>query len=225
VHGIYRGVRAFLRFIEAEEVIPDWRSPTRKVKAPRVELQPIEGVSLTDVSALIATCNLKEFTGARDAAILLALLDTGARVTEFLSVNVSDMDAAGTITLRHTKAKRPRPVFLSSRTRRALRAYLRMRRDKHAALWVTVHGERFTYDAMRGMFTRRAKLAGLKQTPSGHDFRRAFALNYLRTGGDIYTLRNILGHSGLTVLIRYLALTDSDTQAAHARHSPVDSLR
>jgi integrase/recombinase XerD len=180
VHGIYRGVRAFLRFIEAEEVIPEWRSPTRKVKAPRVELEPIEGVSLVDVSAMLGTCNLKEFTGARDAALLLALLDTGARVTEFLSVDLADVGPDGSITLRHTKAKKPRAVFLSTRTRRALRAWLRMRRDRGRALWVTIEGDRMTYDGLRGVLTRRAKLAGLAQTPSPHDFRRAFAISFQR---------------------------------------------
>jgi site-specific recombinase XerD len=131
VHGIYRGVRAFLRFCAAEEVVLGWQSPTRKVKAPRVELETIEGVSLADVAAMIVTCD-KMFTGTRDAALLLALLDTGARVTEFLSVNLSDVGADGSITLRHTKAKKPRAVFLSTKTRRALHAWLRMRRDQPA---------------------------------------------------------------------------------------------
>jgi site-specific recombinase XerD len=48
VHAIYRGVCAFLRFVEFEEVIPGWQSPTKRVKVPRVEIQPIESVSLTE---------------------------------------------------------------------------------------------------------------------------------------------------------------------------------
>lgn len=222
VHGFYRVVRAFLRFVEAEEVLPGWQSPTRKVKAPRVELEPIEGVRLRDVAALLATCD-KSFTGVRDSALLLALLDTGARAGEFLAVDLADVDA-GTITLKHTKAKRPRAVFLSAKTRRALRAYLRMRHDHAAALWTTMQGERLSYDGLRAVLTRRAKLAGLAQVPSPHDFRRAFAINFLRSGGDLFNLANILGHKGLTVLRRYLALTSQDAQAAHARHSPVENL-
>lgn len=90
MHGIYRGVRAFRRFCDAEEELPEWRSPTRKVKAPRVELEPIEGVSLAHISAMLSTCEHEEFTGACDSARLLALPDTGARVNEFLSVNMTD---------------------------------------------------------------------------------------------------------------------------------------
>lgn len=221
-HGFYRVIRAFCLFVEAEEILPGWRSPTRKVKAPRVELQPIEGAPLENISALIATCDKSEFTGIRDYALLLALLDTGARITEFLYIDLADVNA-GTILLRHTKGKRPREVYLSTRTRRAVRAYLRTRQDISAALWVSRYGERLTYDGMRGILTRRAKLAGIP-VPSPHDFRRAMAINYLRAGGDVFTLQQILGHKSLTVLRRYLALTERDTKEAHARFSPVDRL-
>lgn len=224
VLGIYRGVRAFLRFVEAEEVVQGWQSPTRKVKAPKVELEPIEGVSLADVSALLDTCDRSEFTGARDAALLMSLLDTGARVTEFLSIDLADLDAAGAVLLKHTKGKRPRYVYISQKTRRAVRAYLRMRRDTSPALWVTRRGDRLTYDGLREILKRRARQARLTSTPSPHDFRRAFALNYLRGGGDIFTLARLLGHKGIDVLKRYLAQTDQDAQTAHAKFSPVERL-
>jgi site-specific recombinase XerD len=222
-HGFYRVVRAFLLFIEAEEVLPEWRSPTRKVKAPRVELQPIEGAPLEHISALIETCDKSEFIGARDNAVLLALLDTGARVTEFLSIDLGDMDA-GKIVLQHTKGKRPREVYLSTKTRRAVRSYLRMRQDTNPALWISKNKDRLTHDGLRAILTRRAKLAGLAEIPSPHDFRRAMAINYLRNGGDVFTLQLILGHRSLVVLRRYLALTERDTQEAHTRFSPVDNL-
>ena len=205
--------------MEAEEVLPQWRSPTRKVKTPRVEIQPIEGAPLEEIAALLETCNKSDLIGARDAALLLSLLDSGARVSEFLSIDLKDMDA-GKILLRHTKGKRPREVYLSTRTRKALRGYLRMRHDNHPALWITKDNDRLTYDGLRAILTRRAKLAGLRETPSPHDFRRAVAINYLRNGGDVFTLQLILGHKSLAVLRRYLALTKRDTQEAHARYSP-----
>ena len=225
VHGIYRGVRAFLRFIEAEEVVAGWLSPTKKVKAPKVEAQPIEGASLEDISALLATCERSEFIGARDNALLLVLLDTGARVTEFLSIDLADIDSVGAVLLKHTKGKRPRYVYLSQKTRRAVRAYVRMRRDTSPALWTTKHGERLTYDGLRAILTRRSKLAGLTAVPSPHDFRRAMALTFLRSGGDIFSLARLLGHNGINILKRYLAQTDNDAQQAHANYSPVERLK
>ena len=80
-----------------------------------------------------------------------------------------------------------------------------------------------TYEALRCMLRRRAQLIGLKEIPTPHDFRRAFALTMLRNGVDVFALQKLMGHADLQVLRRYLAQTDQDMQAAHMRGSPVDN--
>ena len=55
-----------------------------------------------------------------------------------------------------------------------------------------------------------------------HDFRRGFALNYFRNGGDIYSLQNLMGHADIQVLRRYIAQTKEDLHVAHQAYSPVD---
>ena len=80
-----------------------------------------------------------------------------------------------------------------------------------------------TYGALRCVLRRRAIQACLKDIPTPHDFRRAFALVMLRYGVDIFSLQKLMGHSDLQVLHRYLAQTDQDIQAAHMRGSPVDN--
>jgi site-specific recombinase XerD len=72
--------------------------------------------------------------------------------------------------------------------------------------WLTDEGERLTYWGLNEVIRRRAKAAKV-QKPGLHDFRRAFALNFLRNGGDIFTLQRLLGHADLQVLRRYLAQT------------------
>ena len=59
--------------------------------------------------------------------------------------------------------------------------------------------------------------------PSLHSFRRAFAINMLRAGVDIYSLQLLMGHADLQVLRRYLAQTNDDLLKAHRKGSPVDS--
>ena len=130
--------------------------------------------------------------------------------------------ATGSIMIRQGKGPKPRMVFLGRKTIRAIRAYLRARRDNNPALWVSVHGDRMTYTALRGLLRRRADAAGLRQIPTPHDFRRAFALIMLRNGVDIFALQKLMGHSDLQVLRRYLAQTDEDIHTAHMRGSPVD---
>ncbi|GAB4405088.1 MAG: hypothetical protein Kow00123_17150 [Anaerolineales bacterium] len=90
-------------------------------------------------------------------------------------------------------------------------------------LWITRTGDRLTYWGLRQILRRRAERAGVP-APSPHDFRRAFALAALRNGVDLISLQRLLGHADLTVIRRYLAQTDGDLQAAHAKASPVDRM-
>lgn len=224
VHACFRSLRTFLYWVEEEEIMPfDWKDPIRKVKAPRLPVEPIEPISLEDIHSLLKTC-VQSFAGCRDRAMILGLLDTGARGQEFLDLNNEDVDlSSGSVLIRQGKGRKPRMVFLGRKTIRAVRIYIRFRRDTNPALWVSVHGERMTYTALRLFLRRRAVLAALKEIPTPHDFRRAFALVMLRNGVDVFALQKLMGHSDLQVLRRYLAQTDQDVQIAHMRGSPVDS--
>lgn len=224
VHAAFRALRAFLLWFE-EETEPDgWKNPIRKVKAPRVPTEPLAPVELDTVKALLATCTGNAFTALRDRALLLFLLDTGARAGEVCALNLSDIDLmAGSVLIRQGKGRKPRTVYMGQKTRRALRAYLKARADNNPALWVTDDSGRLSYWALNLILVRRAKLAKVEK-PGLHDFRRAFALNFLRNNpGEIYSLQKLMGHADLQVLRRYLAQTDQDIQAAHRRGSPVDN--
>jgi site-specific recombinase XerD len=223
VHAHFRTLRAFLRWVDLEEILEGWKNPIRKIKAPRVDVQPIEGVTPEDVAAMIQVCS-SDFLGVRDKAVLLTLFDTGLRSKEFYSLDLADLDLANSALLIHkSKSRKPRLVYFGRRTRRAIRSYLKQRPDNYSALWLSRSGERMTHATLRSILQHRAALAGIT-TPSPHDFRRGFALAMLRSGADVFSIQRLLGHADLTVLRRYLAQTDADTQAAHAKHSPIDNL-
>lgn len=226
VHAIYRAIRAFLRWWEDEDYLPGWRNPLARVRPPKVPTAPLEPAPLESIQAMLRTCEARTFHGDRDRAIGLALLDTGCRASEFVAVNLGDIDlATGQILVRRGKGAKPRAVFLGKKSRKALLAYLRHRdtEDPSAPLWVTRHGSRLTYAGLREVVRRRARRAGVIE-PSLHDFRRAFALACLRKGMDVFSLQRLMGHSDLSVLRRYLAQTTEDTRLAHQQSGPVDNL-
>ena len=222
-HACYRTLKTFLLWCEREVEPEDWKNPICKVKAPKLAIEPLEPAVLGDVAKMLDTCEKCTFYGDRDRAIMFCLLDTGARASEFLSMDLEDLNPiTGAILIRRGKGRKPRTVYLGQKSRKAVRAYLRHRRDNNTVLWVTQEGERLTYWGLNEIISRRAEAANVKK-PELHSFRRAFALNMLRAGVDIYSLQELMGHADLQVLRRYLKQTNEDLQIAHRKGSPVDN--
>lgn len=222
LHAAYRAIRAFLRWYEREYEPEDWANPVTRVEAPRVPQQQLDPVPVSHLKAMLSSCRRRTFTGDRDRAMLLALLDTGCRASEFVALDVADVNlSSGAVIIRQGKGRKFRTTFLGAKTRRELVRYLRHREDT-GPLWVTIEGTRLKYAGLRQIVRRRAVKAGVP-VPSLHSFRRAFALTCLRAGMDVYSLQRLMGHSDLSVLRRYLQQTEADLREAHARSGPVDN--
>lgn len=218
--AMHRSIRAFMRWYAGEYDAPAVAAVIAKVRSPKVRTEPLAPLPLADLRKMLAVSN------ERDKAMLMALLDTGARASEFIAMDIDDLDQrGGSIIIPHGKGNKRRVVFLGKKALRAALRYLRRRIEASpdAPLWATDEGERFTYSGLRMLVRRRAVQAGVP-VPNLHAFRRAFALTSLRAGMDVYSLQRLMGHADLTMLRRYLAQTQGDLAAAHARASPVDRL-
>ena len=223
-HAAFRVLRTFLRWYEAEAEPEGWRNPIHKVKAPKLTVIPLAPVGLDEVAVMLKGISKNDFLDLRDRALLTFLLDTGARAGEALAVDIGDIDpVSGAVLIRQGKGRKPRMVFLGKTSRKALRAYLKHRRDTSPACWVSADRDRITYGGLRAIILRRAKRVGIR-TPSIHSFRRAWALNMLRAGTDIFTLQKLGGWRSFQVMRRYLDQDDSDSQRAYDKGSPAERL-
>jgi integrase/recombinase XerD len=221
VHQAFRVLKTFCRWLCAEDVLA--ANPMARIHAPKLPDNPLPPLSLDDLAAMLKTCD-RRFTGQRDRAILLALLDTGCRASEFVALNVADVNMAdGSVIVQHGKGDKRRVVFLGACTRREMGRYLRGHSNSDA-LWVTRDGERLTYWGLRQIVRRRAEYAGVPE-PGLHAFRRAFCLACLRNGMDLVSLQRLMGHADLSLLRRYADQTTDDLATAHQRASPVDNWR
>ncbi|MCC7354537.1 MAG: site-specific integrase, partial [Anaerolineae bacterium] len=147
--------------------------------------------------------------------------------SEFLALDVGDLDVkTGAVRVRQGKGRKDRVTFLGAKARRALLRYIIARGDvlPAAPLWVREDtGERWDYDAFHYRLRLLGEKAGVKHcTP--HTFRRTCALWSLRAGMNIYALQQLMGHSDLTILRRYLALVEEDLEEAHRKHGAVDNM-
>lgn len=115
-------------------------------------------------------------------------------------------------------------MWVGSRTRPALWRYLQERDalDPAAPLFVSATGKALTVSALR---KRLVAIGARCDVPDAHPhrFRYTFSIQYLRNGGDIYTLQALLGHSSLTMVSHYLKIAQADVENAHRRASPVDN--
>lgn len=224
LHATYRALKAFLNWWVAE-LDDGSKNPILKVTPPKPTKEPIPGVTIDHIHALISTCN-KDALGLRDRAILLTLLDTGLRKSEFVKLDLTDLNLrTGALQVRAGKGNKDRTVYTGARSRQAIIRYLRTRGEipDHAPLWATNTGKRLTDDGLRDILHRRALAAGIPE-PSPHDFRRAFAIQSLRNGMDLMTLMQLMGHTDPTILRRYLRLTEKDLARSHERASPADNM-
>lgn len=224
VHVFYRTVRVFLRWYVNEFEPLEWRDPLKKVKPPKVDIEPLDPVPMGSIRAMLDTCKRGKFTDERDRSILLFLLDTGVRAGELVAMDRQDVDIlTGDVLIRKSKSRKPRTVFLGRQARRALRVYLKLREDAARSLFVNDEGERLKMAGLRQVIVRRARRAGVP-IPSLHSFRRAFAIAMMRAGVDLLTIARLLGHSDLSLLDRYIKQNADDLRDSHSHGSPVDGL-
>lgn len=223
VRWFYQQVRSFFNWYENEADPDDWRNPIKKVKTPMVPEKILDPVPLEDVALLIKTCS-GNYVGVRDKAILLTLIDTGARAGELVAFDLIDLDkVTGTLIIRESKIGKGRSVFLGHRARRAVRAYLKIRGNEPGPLFQTTYNTRLKYNGLSQIVRRRAQMAGVKR-PALHSFRRACGVSLVRSGESVFAAQRILGHASLNTTKQYVKLVQEDLRAAIERSAPGDKL-
>ncbi len=222
LHHDWRKPRTFWRWALREELVP--HDAFAKVEAPKLRYAVKPALTPEQVEALLKACEGKNWRRLRDRALLLTLLDTGARACEVHSLTVGDANRE-TVWVQG-KGGKQRPLFLSPTTRLALRRYLNAcpySRTDDSPLWWGKKGA-LTLWGLLEVIEKIGKRAGI--TPLGaHVFRRTHAVWSLRSGIDLARLQKMLGHSSVSVLLKhYLPLLESDLKEAHQQHSPVNTL-
>ena len=76
----------------------------------------------------------------------------------------------------------------------------------------------------RSLFNRLGARAEVKKVYP-HKFRHTFAITYLRSGGDVFTLQSLLGHGSLDMVQHYARIAEVDVEQAHRKASPADNMR
>ena len=153
--------------------------------------------------------------------LVLFLLDTGCRITEALTLRVSEIDMENMLVTLDGKGRKQRIVPFSFELRKSLFRYMKDFSKKHDSLLFanrteTKLGRR---NVLRDVKHLCKHLGFTPPSRTLHAFRHTFAVNYLRRGGSVFHLQKCLGHSTLEMTRRYANLMTEDLQAVHERVS------
>jgi len=235
-HRYWKAIRSFFKWAECELKI---KRPDTTLKKPAWESGEIIPFTEEEIRLLIKSCDFVNVTTAnrntyqirrknsiRNKSIILTLLDTGIRVGELTRLRIRDMNLEnGEVYIHPFRVKKThsRTTFLGKVTRKVIWHYLVSREgiEPDDLFYVTSTNKPLTCQSVLKILSRLGDSAGVANVHP-HRFRHTFAVQYLRNGGEIFTLKRLLGHKRFDMVNHYLNLSSVDTQNAHQKASPVD---
>ncbi len=152
-------------------------------------------------------------SGIRDHALLLFLYNTGARVSEALSVSADNLQLVPPLQVRlHGKGGKDRVCPLWRHTSTALHGLIRSQRQGSAALvFCNARGQPLTRDGVAYLLDKYARLSCIKiptlarRRVTPHVLRHSCAVALLQAGVDVTVIRDYLGHASVATTSRYIA--------------------
>ena len=217
-------IRSLYKFLARENGTVDI---AREVKPPRIPKRLPKALTLTEITSLIEACG-NEGISIRDRAMVELLYASGARVSEIVALDLSDLSRDEELFTLLVKGKggKERLVPVGRYAREALDNYLvRIRptiaREKRSsALFLNQRGERLSRQSAWKIVLDAAKRAKIESKVSPHALRHSFATHLLDGGADIRVVQELLGHASVTTTQIYTLVTIDKLRESYALAHP-----
>ena len=219
-----RAIRAFFNWLHREGYTSE--PLLAGLRPPRVPTKVVEPLNDVELAAIFSAMDPGNMAGARDVGIVTLLLDGGLRASELTGLKASDVHLEQGYVKVLGKGSKERIVPIGNTCKKSLMRYFFHFRPEpyHRAIdtfFLTLEGRAMTTNALLLILRRLGERSGVRRLHA-HLLRHTFALNYLVNGGDVFSLQQILGHSTLEMVRRYVNLTAAHVLTQHQRFSPVD---
>jgi integrase/recombinase XerD len=176
--------------------------------------------STAEVTSLIKAAN-----NMKQRAMLVLAYGAGLRASEIANLKVQDIDSDRMqIHIRNAKGGKDRYVVLSPLMLGDLRNYWHKSRKTTQSPWLFIgqsSDQPITPASVAVAFNKAKESAGITKNGGVHSLRHAFATHSLEAGEDLYTIKQLLGHSCIETTARYLRLTNNKMKSIK---SPIEAL-
>lgn len=229
INNYIRNIKVFFNYCYDKKYIKT--NPVEKLKFVKTKRKMKEEITDAEFKALIKAINTTIYSEYRDYTIIQLIFDTGMRLSETLNLKLEDIDLERRTILipaEINKGRKDRYVFFSNTMANILRKWLQYK-DRYCDsdyLFPTKGGTIISASNFGRNFRMYLKKAKIDKELSAHCLRNNFAKRFLLSGGDIFMLSKILGHSSVTVTEKaYLDVTMTDIRKSYQRFSPLEGMK
>jgi len=209
-------VKSFFHFMLDKGILKD--DPTVTLDSPKVKKRLPRILSREDIEALLSEpTHLSDPKSLRDKAFLELLYATGMRVSELVSLDISDVDLNKGTVYCSTRASKQRALPLTERASIAMRVYLErgraslLRDPEEKALFLNHRGQRLTRQGLWLIIKSYVESTGLQVDVTPHTLRHSFATHLLNGGADLREVQRLLGHANISTTQIYTEVTKAES--------------
>lgn len=208
------GLKSFFNFLIFEGYRED--SPMDLIDTPKIGRKLPAVLSVKEIDRLLTAIDLSHAQGYRNLTILETLYGSGLRVSELISLKISDLHFEENLLLITGKGNKQRLVPLGGVCKQKLQVYIEevrvhvpVKKDFRDIVFLNQHGRQLTRAMIFTIVRQTAANAGIEKKISPHTFRHSFATHLLENGADLRSIQLMMGHENITTTEVYMHL---DTQ-------------
>ena len=206
---IISGLRSFFEYLIFEKYIKT--NPLSLIESPRISRKLPDTLTIKEIDLLISNINISTNEGERNIALIETLYGCGLRVSELISLKISDLFFSEGFIKVTGKGNKQRLVPISDLNKRVIKSYMDNSRKKlkieeksKDILFLNRRGKKLSRAMIFTIIKRLAKLSDIKKNISPHTFRHSFATHLLKNGADLKTIQQLLGHQSITTTEIYM---------------------
>jgi len=208
---IISGIKAFYKYLLYEGVIKT--DPIHLIEAPRLGRKLPDTLDLHEIDKLFASIDHSKSEGTRNRAILETLYSCGLRVSELITLRLSNLYFEAGYIRVIGKGDKERLVPIGREAikyitiyKEEIRNHMKIKNGNEDYVFLNRRGAKLTRVMIFTIIKNLAKVAGVSKNISPHTFRHSFATHLIEGGADLRAVQEMLGHESITTTEIYTHL-------------------